>query len=609
LHFAGRFQAAPSTVNNDPNHFNNATFQEIFQTPGPGLWNPGGDAAWRLIGCRVTGAWLGHEQGAADDDVIRTCLIADSDRAPPAKIVDLDSEQQLVSEIWGLQVRVCLPDGTNLLRATYETAAFSDIWDRAAGASGGDVIAGAMYQSVLTDLEWADVSASPFLTALKHAAGDGLLSIKFNVDGYNMSADSPEFTRGRIVGTIGPASKEEPRHFVVGRHFMAATGLGSRFFAPAGNVNFCTAVVDEQAGKIVLDLGNALQTTSPGGPIKDMGTLALAYLVPATSGGTPPIVLDTFGYTRGYSTTAGIVTVPAGRSLTQNERDMIATSPLVLTATGLDGNTKVVIAEPPNGTYLRADRFVFRLNPGETANVRLFASQYGKPYKGAGIISVADPSQLQPAGPPVAVPPDVIDFPPRLVADASGVAELKIRCGDPKGVRRFIDGQVYGVRSVIEDDIAFGAGYNLNPWEFVSLLAWSGFAEENPPTWHGSIEPIFQQYANLYPVMKRIVDLKDYESVSANVGMLLLAFGLPLENPNSMPVTRDLSEAKRRAILRWLGNPGADGKPLKGVAAPTLAMRAATQAGPSPSEHADMPMRGGKAMAADRRLMLRNRVP
>ena len=64
LHFAGRFQAAPSTVNNDPAHFNNATFKEIFQTPGRtnGWWNPGGDASFRLIACKVTGVWLGHDQ-------------------------------------------------------------------------------------------------------------------------------------------------------------------------------------------------------------------------------------------------------------------------------------------------------------------------------------------------------------------------------------------------------------------------------------------------------------------------------------------------------------------------------------------------------------------
>lgn len=35
LHFAGRFQAAPSTVNNDIAHYNNATFLPSYQEYGP----------------------------------------------------------------------------------------------------------------------------------------------------------------------------------------------------------------------------------------------------------------------------------------------------------------------------------------------------------------------------------------------------------------------------------------------------------------------------------------------------------------------------------------------------------------------------------------------
>lgn len=623
LHFAGRFQAAPSTVNNDPLHFDNATFKPESQEMQSksalnGWWNPSGDAAWRLIGCRVTAAWMSHDQQADESDPIGRCFIADSDRSPPAKIVDLDPEQQLVSEVWGMQVRISLADGTSLLRARYETAAFADIWDRAAGG-GGDIGAGAMYQSVLTDLEWGDISSSIFLKTLRQASQDGLLSIKFNVDGYNMDFNSPEFTRGRVVGSIGPSSKDEPRHFVVGRHFMAAAAAGANFFAPAGQVNFCAAIVDEQAGKIAVDLGNAVQTKTPGRAISDMGTLALGYLAPATtaSGGQPAVLLDTFNYLAGgwYETTAGVVTLPSDRALTQDELAAIKQSPLVLTTTSADGITKVAVAEATNGTYIRADRFVFRLNPGDTASVRLFASQFGLPYADARIISIFDPSQLQaqassPLGPApqVGLPTTAVEFPASLITDQDGHAELVIRAEDPGAKRGFIDGQVYGVRTVLEENFYYGAGYNFNPWEFVSLLVWSDFTEENPPTWHGSIEPIFHQYANLYPVMKRIVDLKDYDSVCANVHILRLAFGLPVEDPNSMPVTRDLSGAKRKAILRWLDTPGTDGKPLKGTPSTTsLPAPVADQEQASVLSEPDVPLRGGKAIAASRRLMLRNK--
>src|SRR5271169_6964603 len=131
LHFAGKFQAAPSTVNNDPLHFNNATFQPSFQQPSTGnkpdqlngWWNPSGDAAWRLIGCSVTSGYMSNGPVPNTDPVL-ACLIADSDRTVSAKLVDLDPEQQTVSEVWGMQIRICDRDGTNLVRGFYKTAAF-----------------------------------------------------------------------------------------------------------------------------------------------------------------------------------------------------------------------------------------------------------------------------------------------------------------------------------------------------------------------------------------------------------------------------------------------------------------------------------------------------
>ena len=83
LHFSGQFQAAPSTVNNDPLHYNNRTFQPSYQDPQSGnkpsqlngWWNPGGDAVWRLIGCGVTGAYIGNRPAPSTDPVL-DCLSA-----------------------------------------------------------------------------------------------------------------------------------------------------------------------------------------------------------------------------------------------------------------------------------------------------------------------------------------------------------------------------------------------------------------------------------------------------------------------------------------------------------------------------------------------------
>jgi hypothetical protein len=112
LHDAGKFQANVSTVNNDPGHFNNSAFKPNYQQmQGPNFvppndwFNPLGDASWRLLGCTVNSAWMPSGAVPSSDPVLK-CIVADSDAKVTAKLVDLDSEQQLVSEIRGLQVHI-----------------------------------------------------------------------------------------------------------------------------------------------------------------------------------------------------------------------------------------------------------------------------------------------------------------------------------------------------------------------------------------------------------------------------------------------------------------------------------------------------------------------
>jgi hypothetical protein len=63
---------------------------------------------------------------------------------------------------------------------------------------------------------------------------------------------------------------------------------------------------------------------------------------------------------------------------------------------------------------------------------------------------------------------------------------------------------------------------------------------------------------------KYVVDLTSYESVIERSQILQLAFSLPMQDPNHMPVTRDLGAGDRDTILKWLTSPGPDGKPLLG---------------------------------------------
>jgi hypothetical protein len=128
------------------------------------------------------------------------------------------------------------------------------------------------------------------------------------------------------------------------------------------------------------------------------------------------------------------------------------------------------------------------------------------------------------------------------------------------------------------------------------------------------MQPIFQQYANLYPVMQRFLNLASYDDICAhrNLQLLRMAFSLNESDPNVMPVTRDLSGAKRKAILKWLTDVGADGKPLLGARV-LESLPPANRATSTLSEHSQSPSielppslleKGGKSVAMSRRLGL-----
>ena len=575
LHLSGNFTTDVSTVNNIPHNFDNAAKAR------PPVWNPNGTGDWYLAptgatpgptnGCQITSAFI-KGQPASGDSVL-SCFFCDTFSAGltkiASKLVDLDSEQQMVSEIWAMQVCIMSPSGSALMRGVFRVAAFADY------------VSQAIYQSVIENVVWGDLSGSPFLQALQAAAGTGPLSIKFNV--YNpFAAVQPPPCQGQVVGTIGPALANEPAHLVIGRHFVQMNPAASSNNLPT-NLNNCVATVDSAASLVYLDLGNALGLASPPidptGSLQDVGALTLAYA--STSAPSGWATLGTIPYTAPgwYANTAGVVTLP----LTAAQLQAAQTNILGLL---LDGSTANGVPESQGGMYVRADQFVYRLYPGDTAAVKLYAMQFGQPLAGATVVSQQDPSQFQgpppPTNPPVQTPANAIQwtgstgvpqpFPASLVTDANGVATLAIATTDPGTPRTFdtaspgdaIDGQVYGVRPMLQATQQPLSSYPFNPAETVNILLWSTYQAANPPTWV-SLQPFFQQYANLYPVMKQYVDLSSYDSICQNRQAVLYVLQLPLMDPNSMPVTRDLSTGKRQTMIDWLTNVGRDGKPLYGL--------------------------------------------
>ena len=138
IHFAGRFQADTSTVNNDVRHFDSeqfcAEFQDLMEIKDEtivyyhGYWNPQGSGAG-LLGCKVTGAVLdGQVFDRPEDDPVVGLFIGGSNDRVAAKLVDLDPQQQMVSQIWGLSVRLQDDRGAAAFAGEFEVTAFCDIW-------------------------------------------------------------------------------------------------------------------------------------------------------------------------------------------------------------------------------------------------------------------------------------------------------------------------------------------------------------------------------------------------------------------------------------------------------------------------------------------------
>ncbi|WP_281322590.1 hypothetical protein [Flavobacterium aestivum] len=565
LTFSGQFQADPSTVNNDPTHYNNETFQPEYQNyqtadAANGWWNPDGTGNWRFIGCKITS--VTYQDGTSTNDPLLDPIIGmsimDTDSRTAAKIVDLDTQQQMVSELWGLIVRIVSNDGNTLLKGDYEVAAFSNIWFTRSIDKTHDAAAGATYQSIIKNLNWNfGVSNSRYLNELKSVSSDQL-SIQFTLDRYNGNNTSPQFTFGRIVGSIGPSSNKEPKHFVLGRQLFPSTLPQNLQPGQVQTCNYATALVDEKLKQVVLDFGNALQFKT-GGLVNETRNL---HLVINNSSSASPSYVDIgkidYSAPDWYMGTSGICTF----DLSDEQLDLANQYPLAIVALVTTPNDVFTIQTTTTYSYVYnesaeyacADKFVFRLDPKDKCTVHFYATNLGKALSNVKIQFQDDTANLLGPPPPVMGVPKIAYFsekkPVEITTDVNGKAKLQFKAPDPGNPRGYIDGQVYAISYFLSTQtFAY-----CNQSNYISTQIYSGAPETDMvPDWDNFIQPIMQQYANLYPLMsKGVFNLADKTVFENNAQILKLVFSKDRHDPNYMPATRDLSGYKRAVILDYL---------------------------------------------------------
>ncbi|HKP02662.1 MAG TPA: hypothetical protein VJU77_04785 [Chthoniobacterales bacterium] len=565
--FAGSFQAAPSTINNTPANFGKEATSQTQQS-----WNPEGNAFFRVQNCTVRSALL--EGAASAGDPILGLSFVSTDKPVPGKLVDLDPNQQMVSEVWGMRLQLGTAGDPNSFVGTFKVAAFTDLWQRRQVApppapQGGSPYLSASYHSILEGIEWGGNPTSPLLRRMKELSL-AALSIKFNVDLYNWynpaqgptPANEPSaFTFGRIVGAVGPAIAGEPDHFISGRSLV-----------PFGNgaLNFAPCQVGEDA--IHLDLGNSMPTLPNGSIDPSQGDLRLAILNPvaltppsddlvAQKGGSPEamaaasnVALTDFVFTQpidyvNYPANSGLASVPFNPTM----RSSLENAPLGIVRIDAQGEaTEILLSENPDGWLLRADNFVFRLDPGDAINMRVRATQFGRTPPAGLEIGLTSRLLGKPKGGMAA-----LNIPGSILTGADGWAELPIIAGDPGYPRRSlkIDGQVYAIDYDLTDFPIPNAFQN--PSSFISGMIytdWSKVAANfASPTWDGDVEAVLNQYDVLYPVMRDKIGiaLGDYEAVRANIEVILRYMSFTRTDPRHMPVTRDLSKSKLQLVKNW----------------------------------------------------------
>ena len=556
ISFHGRFLADVATRNNLRRNYVLGGLQED-------EWNHLGGSAFELLNCRalVAGAV------AVGDPAVGFAVTGAHDQAS-AKMVDLDPDWQMASELWGMFLRVVDPQNGELaVSGRLSVCSFRDLWSRQPPRPSNGQRAGGRFVSVLEDLDWGPAAdRSPAMRALRAAASSGRLSVGLHTFGY-FYAQAPRYRTGGAVLHLGPWQQGEPETALLHRRL---NGVALESAVPddnfvLGDIDFA---VTDGGRSLHLDLGHAMPLADVDGRIRPLD----AFPAPINSvhrlsiglrptGPAEPIqvvepeqaarFLDIPDDPDWYRQTGGIVSVDIPEALAE----AVDTSPLALFATLQTGQVLLASAETEDGVFYRADSFVRRLETDDQTSVRLHARRYGRPMQGLKLHVVR-------LSPPAAGAGPVIEAPD--ATDAAGTCEVKITGVDPGNPRGAfdLDGQIAVLgysHKLLPDGSPDLAGTGLGNLDVIVAHVRDPYPVPAAPEFERHIRPILQQYAQLYPIMsEHLFNISDYDALVANRQAMLLVFSRPFEDPNYMPVTRDLSRGKMETLMRWLSSVGDD---------------------------------------------------
>jgi len=594
LHMSGQFFTDPSTVNNDPSHY------EVDCTK-PSPWQePNGEHRFILKECYITSAL--DNNGIVNSDEIIGAAVDSNLNGYPARIVDLDVYQQGVSTVFGMSVTLTLPDNTAITgvmdRAVLNSCWFNAVlptrgWDEDYGQDsfGGDMNACGVFHTIITfdAKNWPENTSSAVLNLLRGATlqqdGKIIVSFKFVVDGYENVPQNANYRHGRFIGTIGTFAATEPKYCPSGR-WLTARDLNDKkdpWYYPS----FYSApfIVDKTRKVLVIDLGNSICRASAGGPPVDLGTIT-AVLCGATG------YEETLGqvpYSEfAYNNNAMVLEVP----LTDKQVTEFDTCTLKLVMSRTDLGNQVIFKENEGALNYAAETRVIRVQgtPGAKFSSRVYVTQCGAPLANKQLYLFIE--NVHGYTPGATVPPTKPGNTPQgdgalvgiiSATDENGFATIEWTITKDPGRRTpQLDGQLY--YGIIYDDPAMkpvveaGKDPYWKPFvqeQSVSVLVWSESPVNTNPTWE-EIQTMMVPYMKLYPSMRKQLDLTDQHSftiyalnppfgafnnpdhlvgpLGISKGAIAYYMSLGIDHPHYMPITRDLSPNRAMTLMYYIYN-------------------------------------------------------
>lgn len=564
INFTGRFFTNVSTINNLLSNYNPTS-----QIPMRVGWNPNGVALFKFDSCTVTGV-----QAAGDNSALVGAAVTTPPQPVAGKLVDLDPDQQMLSQVIGVGLNLTTPSGAGF-QGVLDPCNLQDIWAPAPAPEGnaGGSQASVIYVSTLNSVQWTNADEIEALKLLRDATQDSQLAIRFVIGSYFFADPSdPASGYGQLVGSIGPYLNGDPVQFARRRLIPFTAGqalisdevaaraassqpthadyevkseaVASPAPAPPPQFQAGNFQLDAANYRLSLDLGNSIPLASFAGPPLPVGQLRAVIV--AEDGSNEEILQPSFDFTdETNKTQGGIVEV----SLNSDQCTKLEGMRAGVQLQDSGGNWTTILAEHQSGKYVSISPYTARAVGGESVTFEVQAFQWGKALPNETLSLSAQSTKKTPTS---LVINDGTDGSGSAVTDENGLAVFTVNTPATLSIpaaRQPLDSLVYlftGPWTDFNGVTAWPAG----------LVVWSPYqyADMPNPTWEGQVQPIFDQYMRIYPGMQQIMDLTNLSVVQGNMQALLDVLSLPFEAPHRMPVTRDLSPQKIEVIKTWLKN-------------------------------------------------------